>query len=132
MPARRSRGIRFSLLVLGTFFACGPESSIDALGKNVRAVCAMNHSLCYEQGVEDESVDNCVELWATDGRRRAIDAGEECLQIYADFFACAADWTCEEFLAFPAEPDVPCHEERHHLNGECPGLSPYYEDQTQK
>jgi|JI9StandDraft_1071089.scaffolds.fasta_scaffold69507_2 hypothetical protein len=60
----------------------------------------------------------------------AIEAGEKCLQIYADFFACAADWTCEEFLAFPADADAPCQEERHDLNGECPRLSPYYEDQT--
>jgi len=110
---------------------CGPETAGEALEKNVRTVCIMGRALCYEQGVTvedaEEPIEMCVEALAVERGERARVMSQHCFEIYADFFACAAKWTCEEFLMIPSDPavlDFPCMDYRAGLNRDCPGLSP--------
>lgn len=90
------------LLGVSAAVACGPESALDALADNVRAVCELAAGPCnYEPplGPEDEEwLDMCVEVKAERiGGRIREEEGEGCYRRYAELYACAARWTCEDF-----------------------------------
>lgn len=114
-------------LWLTSLSTCGPAIATENLEDNVRAVCIMGRSVCYGQGIAEEPVEMCVEALAFKRGARALAMSAHCLDVYADFFACAAQWSCSDFLAAP-DADVPCMDYRDELNRECPGLSPFHED----
>lgn len=125
--------LQYVALVCGLVaLACGPESARDEFRDNVRTVCAMNEGICYEQDALEEEVDDCVERWGDDSLEKAVAMSDHCAQIYMNFFACAADWDCEDFLSFPEDKTAPCQDQCEELNAECPGLSPYYQDHSEQ
>lgn len=88
-------------------------------------MCTLRYDECLRDASVDAVIDDCVEFFAEDGRDRAISAKEPCLPLYADFFACAATWTCEEFFHFTnSSPDASCQSELGDLQEFCPGVSP--------
>ena len=120
----------FTTAVTPILFACGPESAVDSLRDNVRTVCTLGRGVCYGEGPVVEAINGCVDVQAGENRARAIAMGNGCLQIYSDLFACAAMWTCDEYLTFENEPNVPCHDLNLELETDCPGLSPFIDDTT--
>ena len=115
-------------LVLLTCLACGPTTASDDLEENVRTVCELGRGRCYGEGVVEDAVDACVEAQATEGLRRALTLGKTCPDLYTRFFACAAAWTCDDFLDFVNTPAAPCQDLRTVMNEQCPGLSPFAQD----
>lgn len=111
-----------------TFLACGPATAADELEENVRTVCELGRGTCYGEGVIDEAVEACVEAQATEGLRRARALGEACPDLYSRFFACAATWTCDDYLEFVDTPTAPCQDLRTLMIEQCPGLSPFARD----
>lgn len=90
------------LLLLGATVACGPESAVDALRDNVRSVCKLTLGPCNGEpplGPEGEDLlASCVEARADDlGEEIREELGETCYRKYAEAYACAATWTCEDF-----------------------------------
>lgn len=116
--------------LLAFSFACGPRTAEDMLESNVRTVCELGRGVCYGEGVVEDAVEACVDARVTEGHARARAMSDGCARLYVQFFACAADWTCDEYLDFPTTPNAPCQSLRSVLNSECPGLSPFSQDQT--
>lgn len=119
--------LRMTLLLL--VGSCGPESVEDTLEENVRKVCELGRGVCYGEGIVMDAVAHCVESNAVDGLERARDESENCARLYSEFFECAAQWTCEEFLDFLTNPDTRCQINRKALDKICPGTSPFLDDQ---
>lgn len=123
------------IYLIAALLACGPESprsAIDALADNVRIVCTLERGVCYGEGPVEDAIEHCVEVQAEDGRERALAMGNDCLHLYAEFYACAARWTCDDLLTFLDTPTAPCQDLRASLNEECPGLSPIVADQPEE
>ena len=112
--------------------SCGPESPEAELMKNVRVVCEFGRGVCYGEGVVADAVDECIEAQAVQGLANAERLGEDCVQLYHEFYKCAAEsWGCEVFLKFTMTPDAPCQDLRSSLLSDCPNLSPFQEDKTE-
>lgn len=118
-------------LVFLTYLACGPATARDELEENVRTVCELGRGLCYGEGIVEEAVEACVEAQATEGLRRARAIGEDCPDLYSRFFACASEWTCDDFLDFVDTPTAPCQALRALMNEQCPNLSPFAQDRDE-
>ena len=117
-------------IVLLASSGCAP-SPIEALEDNVRAICTLDRAVCWGEGAVPEAIEDCVDAQSRDARECAESLGSDCLAVYAEFFTCAAEWTCDdyiEFLEFSHEANAPCEDERTNLNTTCPGLSPFYDD----
>lgn len=114
------------LLVVGTSGGCGPESAEEALADNVRVVCELGGGPCNYGGPLDspggqEWLDMCVEVKAREiGDRVREEEGEACFRKYAELYACAGKWTCEDFRN---RENTPCAELNDEFAAEC-GFSP--------
>lgn len=109
-------------IVVATASGCGPESPLVALESNCRQVCRFGHAQCYGQGIMTSSVETCTDDCTTEKLDAAIALGYRCDEDYAELLACAATWTCMEFLDFDAKSNQPCGLEWNAFDEKCPGI----------
>lgn len=128
LAARRSP--RAWLLIAGIGAGCGPKSAVEALPDNVGHVCELLGGPCngappLDSPEDLEWLDMCVESQIeVGGGRIREEQGEPCFRKYAELYACAGKWTCDEYLQ---RVDDPCTEINDDFNAECGGLSPFGE-----